>query len=43
MVSLVGGVVEQGVAAPVAVRGLPMLLGLAGATSIEEIDVDDGE
>ena len=43
MVSLVGGVVERGVAAPVVVRGLPMLLGLSGATSIEEMDVDDGE
>ena len=43
MVSLVGGVVERGVAAPVVVRGLPMLLGLSGAASIEEIDVDDGE
>ena len=42
-VSLVGGVVERGVAAPVVVRGLPMLLGLSGAASIEEIDVDDGE
>jgi hypothetical protein len=41
-VSLVGVVVERGVAAPVVARGL-LLLGLSGATSIEEMDVDDGE
>jgi hypothetical protein len=42
MVSMVGVVVERGVAAPVVVRGL-LLLGLSGSTSIEEMDVDDGE
>jgi hypothetical protein len=45
MISLIAGVDEQGVEAPVVVRGmgLPMSPGISGAASIEEIDVGDGE